>query len=208
MSHASARAALDDATQAFEERLRVVLQGLQQLSTDLEEILGDELPEEEVEVMAETRVAFGRRRTSDLGRLAYIADLYSKACLTGSAPNVVVTPELVCTPAHVKALVSQARRDKLLSETTPGKAGGELTDPGRRWRDRYLSRVSGGNERAPTLTGDTFTSRPILSPRSRRRSRRGCSGAAPARSRRPAGRGARGIARAPGAGGWSCRPRT
>jgi hypothetical protein len=140
---------LKEATGALEERLRAALHGLQQLSTDLEGILADEEHGDEVEGKTETHVASGRRPAGDLGRLAYVADLYSKACLISSAPNVAVAPELVCTPAHVRALVSQARRSKLLSETTPGRPGGELTELGRRWLDRYLSSYSKGSTKEP-----------------------------------------------------------
>jgi len=139
--------ALKEASEALEVRLRVALQSLQQFSADLEEILAQALPGDEVKDKTETRVASGRRRPRDLGRLAYLADLYSKACLISSAPNVAVAPELDCTPAQVKTLVSQARRDKLLSETKPGRAGGELTDLGRRSLDGYLSRDSEGGTR-------------------------------------------------------------
>jgi hypothetical protein len=92
----------------------------------------------------------GQRRRRDRGFIALVAHLYLQRVKVGRSepqagrlhPVKDVAAELGYSTAHIRDLVRQARTDGLLTPTTPGKAGGELTPEGRAWLDDYKRRTN------------------------------------------------------------------
>ncbi len=63
---------------------------------------------------------------------ALVAHDYVRALAKSSKPNAVVGAQWIVAPKTVRNWIFEARERKLLSETPPGKAGGHLTEKGKR----------------------------------------------------------------------------
>ena len=75
----------------------------------------------------------GRRPQTDRGWLAHVASIYAEEVGHGPKPRKRTAERLGYSDSGIADLLRKARKSGILSPATPGKAGGELTDDGKRW---------------------------------------------------------------------------
>jgi hypothetical protein len=82
----------------------------------------------------------GRRPQTDRGWLAHVASVYVEEVGRGPKPRQRTAERLGYSDSGTADLLRKARKVGILSPATTGRAGGELTEDGKRWLDDWKRR--------------------------------------------------------------------